>query len=272
MIVVWLGLLACGGPEPRAASEVTTSTPSPAPASFTNAEVLQAIKRGVQWLSQYEQPVRFDAILAASQIAALHPGPATQRLFQQRLEGLVDTDHPHIRLWNPTHGLPDGFEIDWVATDGERVNVNRVLTEALHCQERGWRAQTTAYVCGPMRDNGGYHTTHGLWALALAQERGCIPATCLSEILDEVESAQPSTLQPTATLDIDLYSERLLTSCLGGRCAGTQKEWVSQLLPLQQADGSWIVPNEPDPIPYADYHSTMVSVWALATWHQAHAL
>ena len=69
----------------------------------------------------------------------------------------------------------------------------------------------------------------------------------------------------------DLYSERLLTSCLGGRCTETQKGWVSQLLPRQQASGAWIVPNEPEPLPYADYHSTMISVWALATWHRHHA-
>ena len=41
-----------------------------------------------------------------------------------------------------------------------RAATHQVVTEALFCAEHGWRPQTEAYACGPMRDEGGYHSTH----------------------------------------------------------------------------------------------------------------
>jgi len=273
MMHVWFGLLAsCGAPEAEGVAPASPPVDLPQPASQRTAPTEEAVRRAmdkaIAWMQAYDQPVRFDAILAASQLGTLHPTADAKRLFEHRLAGLSDTDHPHIRLWDPTHRLPDGVVPDWTADARARVNVNRVLTEALHCSEHGWRAQTTEYVCGAMRDNGGYHTTHGLWALTLAQERDCIESLCTAALVDEIAAAQPAVFQPNATLDIDLYAERLLTSCLANSCGAEADRWVATLLALQQDDGGWRVPKEPEPLPYADYHTTMIAAWALAVWSQ----
>ena len=54
------------------------------------------------------------------------------------------------------------------------MNVNRVIAEALHCDVYGLRRETLTYVSGLMRDDGGYHTAHGVWALLEAGARGCV--------------------------------------------------------------------------------------------------
>jgi hypothetical protein len=87
----------------------------------------------------------------------------------------ADADHPHRRFWLSDFRSPAGETSQWqVSPDVERAEPDLVLSEALHCTENGWRSQTTAYVCGPMRDAGGYQSTRALWAVTIARDRGCL--------------------------------------------------------------------------------------------------
>ena len=116
-----------------------------------------------------------------------------------------------------------------------------------------------------MRDEGGYHTTHAIWALTLAKQRGCTLAPCLPALLKEVEAAQPDRPGTTRSLDLDLYAERLLVTCMAKDCRPAHDAWAAQLITRQDPDGSWgvAVPGED---PYHRYHATMIAAWALALW------
>jgi hypothetical protein len=147
------------------------------------------------------------------------------------------------------------------------VNTNRVVNEALHCARNGWRPATTTYVCGPMRDGGGYQSTHALWALDLALRNGCVDAAvaqpCLRALQAELAAAQPATFSPAHTLDIDLYAERVLMLTRTAADAPHVDDWVGVLLHLQTADGSWGVQSPDEPV-YHRFHATAVTTWALA--------
>ena len=86
-----------------------------------------------------------------------------------------DADHPQRRFWTRDLVLPAERTSRWsVPRRGEeRVNTNRVIDEAVHCAHNGWRHATLRYLCGPMRDGGGYQSTHALWSLVIAHENGC---------------------------------------------------------------------------------------------------
>jgi hypothetical protein len=121
-----------------------------------------------------------------------------------------------------------------------------------------------------MRDEGGYHTTHALWALSIAHRTGCIAASefepCVRSIQKELVAAQPQSLVPQATLDIDIFSERLLTLILTGYRDPVVDQWAQNLMHLQGPNGSWVVPHDSDP-PYYRYH-TAASAWALTEWYR----
>jgi hypothetical protein len=103
---------------------------------------------------------------------------------------------------------------------GEPLQVNGALHEALYCAEYGWRAETMQYVCNIMPDDGGYGSTHALWALDIANRNGCISKAdferCARVLHRELGDAQPMNFLPRATLDADLYGERLLLSVMTG--------------------------------------------------------
>ena len=268
-------LLACSGisPSPQVTSEpelTVAESPSLDVAGVgpTSVEVNGALTRAAAWASSYQGDTRFDAVMMAWAIADVseHPG---WRDLDVRLRGeLTDTDHEHTKLWMPDYQLPIEHVHRWTTpTDGSRINPNRVLTEALFCQDHGWRAQTTEYVCGAMRDDGRYHTTHGLWALVLANRRGCVDRACADSLVEELESHQPDDLAPATTLDVDLYAERLLTVTLAEPDKAVISAWAKTLIGAQNGDGSWGM-NTPADTSYPKYHATSASAWALATWRQ----
>src|SRR5262249_39077581 len=144
-------------------------------------------------------------------------GDALRRAFAvARPVGDHDDDNPLRRFWVPDFVSPRAHTAEWrVPAAGEpRANTNRVVAEALHCARNGWRPETTAYVCGPMRDAGGYQTAHALWALVLARQNGCLAdegtRSCIRALADELADAQPATLDPRTTWDVDLYAERTM--------------------------------------------------------------
>jgi hypothetical protein len=180
-----------------------------------------------------------------------------------------DDDNPLRRFWVPDFVSPPAHTAEWrVPAAGEpRANTNRVVAEALHCARNGWRAETAAYVCGPMRDAGGYQTAHALWALALARDNGCLAdeaaRSCMQALADELAGAQPTTLAARTTHDVDLYAERAMVLGFAGFPEPRLDDWLEALLARQADDGSFGVPATSEP-PYLRYHATGLSAWALA--------
>ena len=223
-----------------------------------------AIDRARHWMDAYTDEVRFDAAIGAHHTWALVGDDGWKALRNKRIGALTDHDHEHRRFFD------DGFRLRereaWtIPGEGDKpANPNRVLTEALYCTELGWRPQVEAYACGPMRDDGGYYTTHALWALVIARDNACTPAECVPDMVEELTRAQPTELKPTKTLDIDLYAERLLTTCMA-ECPDSADDWAHQLVRAQGADGSWGVPDSEESA-YYRYHATMISAWGLAQW------
>ncbi|MCK6553799.1 hypothetical protein L6Q96_04330 [Candidatus Binatia bacterium] len=234
-----------------------------------------AMNRAAAWLSAFPtDELRFDAAVMLHHIRDTVDSDALTRAFDRaRAVAEKDSDHPQRAFWNPAATAPAEHTAGWVVPTepGRRVNVNRPLTEALHCRKNGWRPETTVYVCGPMRDNGGYETTHALWAIDIAFRRGCVDKAtyerCVRAMHEELRAAQPAPFSPQATLDIDLYGERLLQNVMTGFADPVMNAWAATLMDLQQPDGSWGVATEGEP-PYWRYHATAIGTWALAEWYR----
>ena len=226
------------------------------------------------WSVLQQKRRRFDALLGAAAIRDRYPSQAAKQLFEN-LSKRVDRDagHPQRRYFDANFRLPKEISHAWTPPQSGRVNPNRVVTEALHCQDHGLRQATIHYICGPMRDAGSYHTAHALWALVLAQRSGCIQAeaTCFSELQQELLEAQPNELKVKHTLDIDLYAERMLMLLNAGNSKANYQAWANNLMKLQQGDGSYGVHSEEEQLAYR-YHATMITTWALALWHQQQTL
>jgi len=229
-----------------------------------------SLARASNWLAAYaasEEPLNFDAVIVLSFLA--RSGVAGSEAAFTRANQRLDRDrgHPHRRFFEEEFRLPASLSVGWQVPAGPapRVNPDRLLTEALHCRENGLRPEAVAYACGAMRDGGGYHSVHGLWALVEAGRRGCLSpagAACLEELRREVAAAQPLRFVPWSTMDIDLYAERLVVLALSGGLPPALAAAPATLLELQNADGSWGLAG--DELPYMRFHATMMAAWALA--------
>jgi len=260
-------VLACGAASAVAATGGLTT-------SFRACDVVvPAVTRAAPWLVAFpKEDLRFDAAIMLSQLRRTIDGEALTRAFETaRVVADHDDDNPQRRFWMPDFTSPPEHTARWtLPSDGKaRVNTNRVLIEALHCKENGWRPETMAYVCGPMRDGGGYESTHALWALDLARRRGCVTKAefhrCARPIAVELDAAERVPLAPARSLDLDLFAERLLMLAMAGWPTGRLEPWAHELLRRQQPDGSWTVPGADEPA-YHRYHATAMSAWALAEW------
>lgn len=237
------------------------------------------MQRASTWMARFPPgELRFDSAVILSQIRTSADSAMLRSAFETaRARADVDVDHPHRRFWDPNLRSAAKDTAGWTApaAGSPRVNPNLVVSEALHCTENGFRPETTAYVCGAMRDAGGYHTTHGLWALALARDRGCVDAgavaACVAALQAETAAAQPEALRPGRTLDVDLYGERLLMLILSGATDPVSEKAIERsvdgLLAARDADGSFGV-RAPDELPYHRFHATGVATWALAEWQR----
>lgn len=246
---------------------------SPGPARGLGARIGQAVLRAGPWLAAFPRDdLRFDAALMLAAIGRTFDSDALRAAFAHaRAVADHDTDNPQRRFWVGGFRSPRADTAAWPVPDagGVRVNPNRVIAEALHCDRNGLRAETIRYACGPMRDAGGYHSTHALWALDLARRQGCLAAAasaaCLPALQAELSAAQPATLTPAHALEVDLFAERLLMLVVSGYTAQPLDGQVRTLLALQAPDGAW-GPSAAD-VPYQRYHATAVSLWALASWY-----
>ena len=271
-------LALAGLPQAVAAPPANLDQPPPCTGSGC-AEVApawQAMQKASAWMSRFpDGELQFDAAIMLSQIETKVDGDALRRASKlARALADRDADHPHRRFYDPSFRSPRKDTASWVAPSagGARVSPNFVLSEALHCAENGWRAETNAYVCGPMRDAGGYHTVHGLWALLIARENGCLQGVpdCSRSLIDELLAAQPERLEPKKSLDVDLYAERLLMLQKSGIAGSPIDAGVTVLLANQDADGSFGVRIADEP-PYFRFHTTAIATWALAEWYASHA-
>lgn len=241
--------------------------------SPTETDVRGAIERAVEFMSTVPtSELHFDSALMLSQIRRHFDFPALDREFTRaRTVADRDHDHPHRVLWVPDLEVPAKVTAGWTVPTGggKRAKTNDPLSEAMHCKRNGFRPETLAYMCGAFRDEGGYYTTHGLWAVVLARDAGCVgnaeTAECVTSLQAELLDAQPDTLAPQKALDTDLYAERLLTLVLSGRPGKDIDGFARELLAQQQPDGSFTLPNADEP-PYYAYHATGTSAWALAEW------
>jgi hypothetical protein len=234
------------------------------------ADALELVlNRAAQWLAAYDEELRFDAAVNLSQIRRIVGSPDLERAWTTAAAAANhDPEHPLRRFWLPDFRAPLEHTARWpVPIGGERVSSDRVLTEALHCKDNGWRSETTAYVCGPMRDGGGDQSVDALWALTLARERGCLDELvrgCLQQIQEEIARVQPGVFEPRKTLDFEIYARRLLTLLLSGYDKPDVHTWARRLIELQGGGGNWAVGIEEDR--YDRYRATSAATWALAEW------
>jgi hypothetical protein len=237
------------------------------------AAVAAALDRAAAWLAAFPAAeLRFDAAVMLSETRRQVDDEALRQAFAAARDVADrDDDNPQRRFWIDDFTAPADHTSRWTLppASGGRVNTNRVVSEALFCAEHGWRPETMAYVCGPMRDGGGYESTHALWALDIARRRGCVAGAafhaCARPIAAELAAAQPERLAPARSLDVDLWAERLLVLARAGWPRRRLDPWVAALLAHQAPDGSWAVPSDGEPRYYA-YHATAISTWALAEW------
>jgi hypothetical protein len=247
-----------------------------APPDPTRLNAIQhALLRAGDWLASFPaEELRFDAAVGLWHIRQrIYSGPVRSAWRRARKVADRDHDNPLRRIWDESAAASQDVTTGWTAPacEGGRVDADRVVIEALYCSENGWRAATSRYIAGPMRDGGGRHTARALWAIYLAQSNGCLPEgeylRVAAALQQELRDHQAIDLHPTSTRDVDLYAERLLMLVLTGNDDAPLPEWIDRLLALQNTDGSWGTPEEGED-PYLRYHATMVAAWALATWPQ----
>ncbi len=177
-----------------------------------------------------EETLRFDTAVALEAAARrLSPSVTADAAFRRaRARALAvaarDDDHPHHRLLGREVPVRRVRVQGWEPPKGasaRRVNVNRVVTEALYCDRFGLRPETLAYIEGPMRDGGGYQTCHGLWALVIARDRGCLSSEAFRRaarpLVAEVEAGLRRDGAPKTPEAEDLFTERHLMRRLAGR-------------------------------------------------------
>lgn len=250
---------------------------SKAPSAKAQQSPQAAVDRAGLWMSTFpQQSLRFDAAIGLHHVLQRYKSPALEKAYSHaRQQANRDDDNPMRFFWLPTFVSPGRVLQGWSApgTGERRVNVNRVVSEALHCQRHSVRQQTLDYITGPMRDLGGYHTTHGLWSLVLARQRGCLGPKEFKELatplVEELYRHQPGQGPETTTEAVDLYAERFLMVAMAGREAPQLLrqeqlgQWAKHLLRLQHGDGRWGYDGN---MSYRDYHATLLAAWALLEW------
>ncbi len=241
----------------------------PDPAAIDRA-IESALLFQLEYLVEPPEPPSNDAQVGARAIRALVDSPSSTQLVARVAVVLAAATDPLQRLWDPALTLAPEHTAAWSLPESGRANPNRVLIEAAYCDDNGLRAETAAYLCGPMRDDGGYQSAHAAWALSIAVDRACtVPLPdCADALATELLSAAALDGAPTTTLDADLLAERLL---FGLRVGGDRQGWiphVRDLLSAQAPDGSFGV-SVAGERPYYRYHAAMAAAWALATWRDA---
>jgi hypothetical protein len=256
-------------PRPADAAAATTADGAAAPPTPAGASTPEVLDHAAAWLAAFPaDELRFDAAIGLAALRRHHDTADVRRAeAAARAVADRDADNPLRRAFDPAHrAARSTASWDVPAAGAPRANVNRVVAEALHCDVHGLRDATLDYLGGAMRDGGGYHTAHGLWALVFARDAGCIDAArfdaAAAPLRDELRAAQPAVPGP-AVLDVDLFAERLLMLVLAGERGAAVDGWARALAAAQHADGGFGAPDPAAPS-YHRYHATMAAAWALA--------
>jgi hypothetical protein len=212
--------------------------------------------------------LRFDAAIGLTSIRAqVAGGELDEALKHARAAADRDADNPLRALY--ASDADAGRTADWEVPDAgaQRANVNRVLAEAAYCASNGLRSATLDYIDGPMRDGAGFQTTHALWALVIARDRGCLAAAEFNRragpLVAELRGGADTPGSPAQ--DVDLFAERTLMIELAGAHDGQVTRRLEALLAAQSPDGAWgAVSDAGAEPPYFRFHATMSAAWALA--------
>ncbi len=239
--------------------------------SPTEADFQKALGKATEWLARFpEKELRHDAAVVLARIKKRFHHPALERAWERAFAMAARDEADPLGRLIGTRFIPEMKAVQgWIppAAGEPRINTNRPLIEALWCDRHPLRKETLAYITGRMRDSGGYHTTHALWALLLARENGCLTPEEFLQLAGplraELTRAQPKKL-PSSAADVDLFAERLLFLVLSGP-APRAGRWARMLLERQNPDGSFGRSEAGKP-PYHCYHATVMSAWALAEW------
>jgi len=237
-------------------------------------QIQASLSRAAGFLCAFPRDqLRFDAAIGTTAAWQLLPLPDLDCARQQALQVAgKDHDNPLRRFFDPAVHIRRAAVQGWQAPARGRINTNRPVSEALWCDRYPLRSQTLAYITGPMRDRGGFHSTHALWSLVIARQRGCLEhrrfLQLSTDLRRELRRAQAGERAISSTRQIDLFAERALFLAL----AGEEKDlstWLGQLLSLQNPDGSFGIRQHGQPH-YPEYHATMISSWLLAWWLHRH--
>ena len=252
-----------------------------------NAQLLFVVAAALRFLSSFsEDELGYDAAVGMhyiNQTCAIDPADHAAKHWldlaykNAMARAAMDNDHPSQRLWNSSFTACASSSSSLLSDlrtykiSSRRINPNRILLAALECaactHNRRMHAEAVEYLCSGMRDNGGYQTTHAMWALVIARDNRCdVSAKCMRDIRDEILYFQRS--QPpffSSTLDVDLFAERLLMLALAHHPNATElQQWGAILASAQQPNGKFGVSSTPlGENLYYSYHSTFVSTWAL---------
>ena len=233
-----------------------------------------ALIRAGGWLASFPaEDLQIDAAVGLWHIRQHVQSPSLYRAWK-RAEEVAErsVDNPMRRFWDPEATAPTSVTAGWdvPAAGAGRADSTRVVIEALHCAENGWRPEATQYVAGPMRDGGGAHSTHALWAVHLARQNDCLIDAIFNPLVvslqQELREHQPADFRPESTIDIDRYAGRLLMLVLTEDFEPPLPEWFERLVDLQNPDGSWGIDDRSGEDPYLRYHATLLATWALAAW------
>ena len=234
--------------------------------------VRRAVCGGGNYLNDWMQGDRphFDAAIGVSAVNDLLTSPSWRAAELRALEYVASDANNLMRVLfdDDFEREPDRLSNGWAIPAGGKVPVDFVLIEAAHCADLPWREATSAYVCGPMRDQGGYETAHGLWAFTIAADRDCpVSGACVAELARELAAAQPASLSDPSTLDVDLFAERMLMVARAEPALDDLRVWGPELMRHQRDDGGFYAPAA-DEKPYYAFHATMAASWALAEWYR----
>jgi hypothetical protein len=181
---------------------------------------------------------RFDAVLAEEP-----KGAPVLRVLRR----IADADNP-LR--------PD----DW---DHVQIQTDRILVSALYCDRLGLPAEFSEVLVKAVRA-GGYPLTHALLAWIWIQDNRC--KLVLPEgFVEEMYRAVAAILEDRPTMVNDLKLEAAAFLCLARQSSRVDPRFVQRIVAIQNPDGGWGKPDEPDPAhPEASsWHSTILALLLL---------